>query len=149
LVTWLVFGLACFCGDFTLHRIVDATPWLAQRPWLVEAAVVAMAGAYQLTPLKHRTLGACRHPAGELHGGGNGARAGIGHAFDCLGASGPLMLLMFAAGFANLLWMAALSVLMLYEGLGRHGQGAARVAGIALLYLALFALTNQGLPGWL
>ena len=35
------------------------------------------------------------------------------------------MLLMFAEGFASLGWVLALTVLMLYEATGRHGQRAA------------------------
>ncbi len=148
LLVWTAFGLACFCGDFALHKIVDATPWLADRPWLVEAAVVAMAGAYQFTPMKRRALDACRHPAETAHTHLGGVENGLRHAADCLGASGALMLLMFAAGFANIWWMLILTGLMVYEALGRHGHRLAFGAGLALLYLAVFALTNQGLPAW-
>jgi len=146
---WLSVGLACFIGDFVLHRIVDATPWLFERPWLVESGVVAFAGAFQLTATKRRALEACRQPGAESHGLDGGLRAGLHHVADCVVASGPLMLLMFAAGFANIVWMAALAVLMAYEAHGKHGHRAAMISGIALLYLATFALTNQGLPGWL
>ena len=58
------------------------------------------------------------------------------------------MLVMFAAGVANLWWMAGLTALMVYETTGRHGQAVARIAGALLIYLALFALANQGLPTW-
>jgi predicted metal-binding membrane protein len=56
------------------------------------------------------------------------------------------MLVMFAAGFASLWTMAALTVLMLYEATGRHGPRAATAAGIILLMATLTVLSGP-LPG--
>jgi predicted metal-binding membrane protein len=154
LLVWSAFGLFAFLGDGVLQRLVEGTPWLATRPWLIVAAVVGMAGAYQFLPPKRKSLEACRHPsaarreAASLLPAGGGFSAGLEHAIDCLGSSGALMLLMFAAGFANLGWMAALTGLMAYEVRGRHGQLVTFVAGIALLALAAGALVLGGLPGW-
>jgi predicted metal-binding membrane protein len=147
-VVWTAVGLAAFMGDVALHRLVDATPFLGARPWLVEAGVLTLAGTYQFVPLKRRGLAACRHPAGQV-GAGTGtevraARRGFQHAIDCVACSWALMLLMFAAGFANLWWMAALAVLMAYETIGRHGQRAAVAAGGVLLGLAGLVV----LTGW-
>jgi len=139
-LVWATFGLLAFMGDFLLHHVVDVTPWLATRRWLIEAGVVTLAGAYQLTPLKRRSLEACRNPAHLLsttaapHRGA--LELGLDHSLTCLGSSWALMLLMFAGGFANLLWMVALTAVMLYETTGTHGQRAARGAGVLLLLLA-------------
>ena len=65
-VVWTVSGLVAFLGDVGLHHVVDATPWLAERPWLIEAAILALAGLYQLFPLKRRSLAACRHPVASV-----------------------------------------------------------------------------------
>ena len=143
---WTAFGLLAFTGDFALHRAVDATPWLAARPWLIEAAVLALAGGYQLTPRKRRSLAACRHPVGLLSrpaARGGPFMLGLGHGLDCLESSWALMLLMFAEGFANLWWMAALTALMSYEARGRHGNRAAAAAGLLLLLAALVAATGS------
>jgi predicted metal-binding membrane protein len=136
---WTAFGLVALSGDAVLHRFVDATPWLAARPWLIEAAVLALAGAWQLTPLKRRCLAACRHPAGLLSTtlSRRGAFAvAVDHGLACLGSSWALMLLMFAEGFGNLWWMIALTALMAYETNGRDGQRGALVAGAFLLLFA-------------
>jgi len=88
--TWSVFGLFAFGGDFILHHVVDATPWLAARPWLIEAGVLGMAGFYQLSPFKRRSLAACRHPVDLLATQTHRSRAfdlGVAHAVDCLGSS--------------------------------------------------------------
>ncbi len=141
--TWTAFGLLAFTGDIVLHHLVDATPWLAARPWLVEAGVLALAGGYQLMPLKRRSLAACRHPddlvatatPDELHP----ARLGLRHGLACLGSSWALMLLMFAEGFASVWWMVALAVLMVYEATGRRADRVAVAAGIVLLAVAVAA----------
>jgi predicted metal-binding membrane protein len=144
---WAVFGLACFFGDGVIHRLVDTTPWLAASAWIVPTLSLAGAGLYQFVPAKRRFLEACR-ATGPAHDGGNAIRAGAAHAVDCVGASGPLMLLMFAAGFASLLWMVALSVLMFYEVRGRHASTAIRVSGVLLIWLALLTTMGGGVPGW-
>lgn len=136
---WTIFGLLAFTGDVVLHHIVDATPWLAARPWLIEASVVAFAGAYQFTPFKRRTLAACRHPASAAAtspAGRGSFQLGLDHGLACLGSSGALMLLMFAEGFANLWWMLALTAVMVYEATGRFGQRAAVAVGVGVLVFA-------------
>ena len=149
LLAWTAFGLVAFLGDASVHRIVHATPWLAARPWLIEAAVLVVAGAYQLVPWKRRALAACRHPAPRVAGAGardDGFAAGFRHAADCLASSWALMLLMFAAGFANIAWMAILAAVMAYEAAGRNGQRVASIFGVVLLCLAV-AVVSSGLAG--
>jgi predicted metal-binding membrane protein len=149
LAVWTAFGSLTFIAAQTLERLIAATPWLAVRPWLVQASVVALAGVYQLTPLKRRSLAACRHPA-RLSGHGAAqasAIIGIGlrHGLACLASSWALMAVMVVAGLRDLWWMAALTAVMVYEAAGRHGQRMAGVAGVLLLWLAALIL----LPAWL
>lgn len=148
-VVWTIFALVAFMGDLALHRLVDATPWLAARPWLIEASVLALAGAYQFAPVRRRSLAACRHPVGLLPTTAPPRRGsfilGLDHGLACLGSSWALMLLMFAEGFASLWWMVALTAVMVYETTGRHGQRAASAAGLVLL-LAGLALLSGPLP---
>ncbi len=144
---WALFGLLAFLGDDVLHHVVDATPWLAARPWLIETAVVATAGAYQLAPLKHRSLDTCRHAGAAGSSvttpGRDLLRAGVGHAMACLANSWALMLLMFAEGFGNLWWMVALTALMVYEATGWHGRRAAQAVGLFLVgYAAMIAFVG-------
>ena len=144
-IVWLGFGLTAFIGDIGVHHVVDTTPWLAARPWLIEAGVLATAGAYQFTPLKRHYLAACRRPGDramsfELQRSG-AIGSGLRHGLECLGSSWALMLVMFASGFASLWLMAALTVLMVYEAVGRHGERAASVAGVVLVLSAVAALS--------
>jgi len=140
-VVWSAFGQLAFMGDVVLHHVVDATPWLGAWPWLIEAGVLAFAGGYQFAPNKRRGLAACRHPMSRAttapRPGLGAVQLGLEHGFACLGSSWALMLVMFAAGFANLWWMIALTGVMVYETTGRHGRRAASAAGIVLFSLGL------------
>jgi predicted metal-binding membrane protein len=149
MATWTAFGLACFAGDAVIHRTVDATPWLAANSWIVAAGTLVLAGVYQLLPVKRRFLDACRVPATSARHDHRGAgSAGIAHAVDCIGATGPLMLLMFAAGFASLAWMVALTALMLYEVRGTRSAAVVRASGVLLIWLAVLTSISGVVPGW-
>ena len=147
-LVWTAFGLAAFMGDFVLHHIVDASPWLATHPWLIESGVVGFAGAFQLSAFKRGSLTRCRHPTSTAVSTAMQERSslelGFQHAIDCLGSSGALMLLMFAEGFANLWWMAALTGVMVYETTGRHGERVAQAAGLLLLVFAAVIFFSRG-----
>jgi Predicted metal-binding integral membrane protein (DUF2182)/YtkA-like len=148
---WTGFGALAFLGDAGLHRAVDAAPWLSERPWLIGGTTLALAGAFQFSDLKDRCLSKCRHPAPYLLGhyrrGEAGAfRLGSGHGVFCLGCCWALMLVMFGVGVAVLWWMAALTALMVYEKIGRHGDGIVRPAGAVLLGAAALQLAH---PAWL
>ena len=151
LAVWSLFGWMALGFDSGVHHAVDAVPWLAERPWLVGAATLAVAGAFQFSGLKDRCLTQCRHPAAYmLRHYRRGPRAafsmGLGHGLYCLGCCWALMLVMFAAGVADLAWMAALGGLMTYEKVGRHGERVAAVAGAAAIGLAVLVALQ---PAWL
>jgi predicted metal-binding membrane protein len=58
-----------------------------------------------------------------------------------------LMLVIFVAGVASLIWMGALTLLMVYEKTARRGRRAVPIAGIALLGRALLVVAHPaGLP---
>jgi predicted metal-binding membrane protein len=151
LAVWGGFGAVAFVQDIGIHRLVAHTPWLAVHPWVIGGGALALAGAFQFSGLKERCLSECRHPGAFLiqhyRRGISGAfRLGRRHGVFCLGCCWALMLVMFAAGVANLWWMAALAVLMLYEKVGRRGDVVAPFAGAALLALAAVVLFH---PAWL
>jgi predicted metal-binding membrane protein len=150
-VIWTGFGAVAFLGDVGLYRALDAVPWLAERPWLVAGGVLGLAGVFQFSDLKDQCLSKCRMPGPYLlahyrRGAGAAFRLGSGHGIFCLGCCWALMLVMFVAGVAVLWWMAALTALMVYEKVGRHGTTVARVAGVVLLGAAALVLAR---PTWL
>jgi predicted metal-binding membrane protein len=71
---------------------------------------------------------------------------GARHGMYCVGCCWALMLVSFAAGFANLWWMAALTALMAYEKLARRGRTAVPIAGVVLLAWSALIFMH---PAWL
>ena len=142
---WSAFGLLAFGLDAALHAAVDASPWLHRHEWAIGGAVLALAGAFQFTSMKDACLDRCRHPGQFLmrfyeRGPAGGFRLGARHGAFCLGCCWALMLVMFAAGVASLLWMAALTALMIYEKTRPSGARAVPVTGAALLAAASVVL---------
>ena len=148
---WCIFGAAAFGGDVALHRLVDRVGWLGAHPWFVAGAVLAVAGAFQFTPLKDACLRACRLPANFLvhhyrRGAGPAFELGYRHGLFCAGCCWALMLISFAAGFASLWWMAALTALMVFEKTARRGRAAVPIAGALLLFWSALVFAH---PAWL
>jgi predicted metal-binding membrane protein len=150
-VVWCIFGVLAFGGDFIVHRAVDRIAWLNAHPWTIAGGVLAIAGIFQFTPLKDACLRACRLPANFLmRHYRRGARAafelGYRHGLFCAGCCWALMLISFAAGFASLWWMAAVTALMVYEKIARHGRAAVPIAGSVLLLWSTLVFVH---PSWL
>ncbi len=150
-MVWTAFGVLAFVGDVGLHKLVHAWPWLAAHPQLIAGSVLALAGAFQFSELKERCLTECRHPGSFLvqhYGRGEAAafRLGRVHGMFCLGCCWALMLVGFAAGVANLWWMAALTALMVFEKTGQGGDRGVAPIGAGLILASVIVLMAPGLP---
>jgi predicted metal-binding membrane protein len=135
---WTAAGVVALGGAAALHGVVGSSPWLAERPRVVAGALLATAGAAQFLPLTQACLRACRHPYAFLltrfrPGVAAAFRLGRDHGLYCLGCCWALMLVMFAAGVADLWWMAGLTAVMVYEKVGRRGTQLATVVGVVLV----------------
>lgn len=150
-VVWCAFGITAFAADVVLHRTVDRVTWLGAHPWVVGGSVLAVAGAFQFTPLKDQCLRACRLPSNFLlRYYRRGMRAafdlGYRHGLFCAGCCWALMLVSFATGFASLWWMAALTALMVYEKTARHGRISVPITGAIFLIWSAAVFAH---PAWL
>jgi predicted metal-binding membrane protein len=141
---WLLVGYAFRAGDVLVHAAVDAA---AAPPSLVGAAALALAGAYQFSPLKHRCLTACRSPRSFVLRGWTGGRRGVdalrvGAAYgrSCAGCCWALMLVMFGVGAASLAWMLGLAAVMVAERFAPARWRVGEAVGVALLALAAASL---------
>ena len=137
-LVWSAFGALAFTFDLGVHAAVHASAWLHEHDWLLGGSVLALAGAFQFTKLKDACLDKCRHPAAFMlrfyeRGTAGGLRLGARHGVFCVGCCWALMLVMFAAGVASLLWMALLTALMVHEKTRPHGARTVPVTGVALL----------------
>ncbi|MGZ4734445.1 MAG: DUF2182 domain-containing protein [Acidimicrobiia bacterium] len=151
LAVWGAFGAAALAFDGLIHQGVDGFPWLSARPWLVAGGVLLLAGGFQLSHVREQCQRVCRHPFGFLlqryqPGAAPAFALGREHARFCVGCCWALMLVMFAAGVANLAWMAALTTVMVYEKVGRHGERIAPIVGVVLIGWAVVVVAH---PTWL
>jgi predicted metal-binding membrane protein len=144
-LVWTGFGVAAFLFDVGIHTTVDSWPWLARHDWLIGGSLLVTAGAFQFTPLKYACLDRCRAPGAFLlryyeRGTRNAVGLGVRHGAYCLGCCWALMLVMFAAGVASLVWMAVLTTVMVLEKTRPIGRRLAPVVGMALIGFATIVL---------
>jgi predicted metal-binding membrane protein len=142
---WTAFGVVAFLGDVGVHRVVERWGWLAARPWVIGGSALVVAGAFQFSDLKDRCLTVCRNPGQFIftryrRGMGEAYRLGRSHGLFCLGCCWALMLVAFAAGVANLWWMAALTAFMVFERRARDAPALVTSIGVGLILLGAFAL---------
>ncbi len=138
LAVWMGFSLAAAIAQWTLHHAALLSPSIAISSPRLGGAVLIAAGAYQLSPMKGACLAHCRSPLGFLmanwRDGTIGAlRMGASHGRYCLGCCWALMCVLFAVGVMNLLWVAALTAVVLIEKLGPAGLAVARIGGAAMI----------------
>jgi predicted metal-binding membrane protein len=145
LACWLAFSTLATAAQFALERaglVHGMWMWSTNR-WLTAGLLVA-AGLFQLMPLKSACLSRCRTPASFLSSnwqpGRRGAfRLGLVHGAYCIGCCWAMMLLLFAAGIMNLVWIAPLSIIVLVEKLAPFGARLARPIGILLIAAGVYA----------
>jgi predicted metal-binding membrane protein len=137
LAVWMAFSV----GATLLQRVLASTSLLTMMmepsDQRIAAALLILAGVYQLTPFKNACLDGCRSPITLLstrwREGVSGAfEMGARHGLDCLGCCWALMLLLFAGGVMNPVVILALTVWVAIEKLAPFGRQSAR-AGAALL----------------
>jgi len=140
LLAWSGFGLAASLAQLALADMALITPMLAAANHIFAGLVLAAAGIYQWTPLKDSCLSQCQAPFGFLqrHGGfrrdpTGSLKLGLRHGFACIGCCWALMMLLFVGGVMNLLWIAALSILVLLEKLMPFGRFMTRFVGLVLV----------------
>ena len=144
---WALFSVAAVALQRMLSERLLLTPMMETATPIAAAALVAIAGIYQLTPLKRGCLQSCRSPLSFLMGNwrtgvGGAFRMGAHHGAYCLGCCWALMLLLFAAGVMNLMAIVALTAWVLIEKLAPFGEQSARLAGAGLLVAAAWMVAG-------
>ena len=116
---WFGFALAAALLQFALARAGLLDGGSAGR--LVGGSIFLGAGLYQFSALKQACLTMCQRPFPFFFSNWTTETRGVfgsgcGRAV-CLGCCWAMMLVMFAVGAMNVVWMAALGVLMTIEKL--------------------------------
>jgi predicted metal-binding membrane protein len=106
------------------------------------AAMLVVAGSFQISSLKQMCLRHCRSPIafflGHWRSGWRGSLAmGWAHAIYCLGCCWALMVVLVVAGAMGLAWVLLVSAAVAAEKLLPGGSWIARGVGVALVLLGV------------
>jgi len=135
LLVWALYSLAATLLQIELIALGWIDDMAVAARGTVTALVLLAIGVYQWLPLKRACLEHCQSPAEFLvqhrRPGRSGAlRMGARHGLYCLGCCWALMLLLFVGGVMNLLWVVAITLVVLTEKLVR-GDWFRRAIGVA------------------
>jgi predicted metal-binding membrane protein len=153
LLVWGATGVAAYAvwraGRATLASELS---WSHAGRWLA-ASLLALAAAYEMTPLKGVCLQKCRSPLAFLLGAwrdgrGGAVQMGARHALWCLGCCWALMVALFALGVMSLVWMVLVAGLITLEKTLPWRRVALWSTSAILVALAILVATAPGdIPG--
>jgi predicted metal-binding membrane protein len=136
LCTWAIFSAVATLVQIELIELGWIDDMAVTTRGSVTALVLLVVGLYQWLPLKRACLDHCRSPAEFIfmhrRPGRSGAwTMGLHHGVHCLGCCWALMLLLFVGGVMNLLWVAAITALVLVEKVFVRGAWMRHAIGVA------------------
>jgi len=134
---WLGFATIATLVQYGFTRAALLDSGMTSASGLFSGAIFIGAGVYQFSALKHACLTQCQSPFPFFFA--NWAttprgvfRLGVKQGLYCLGCCWAMMLVMFAVGVMNVIWMAALAVVMTIEKMGTDKRFT-YVVGVALI----------------
>ncbi len=145
-IIWSLIGIPVFFVWRALEGPISGGSRVVAR---VAGTVLIAAALYQLSPLKSMCLRHCRSPmsfflrnGARLHRPSGAVLAGVRHGLYCLGCCWMLMAILVAFGTMQLVWMAALAVLIVVEKATRFGDRIAIMAGAIFFALGSLLLIH-------
>ena len=140
LLAWTGFSLAATLLQWQLERLTLLSPMMTSSSNRFNGIVLIAIGVYQWTPWKYACLAACQAPLSfiQRHGGfrpeaSRSLRLGLLHGAYCVACCWALMALLFIGGVMNVLWIAAIAVLVLLEKAVPVGRLVPRAVGVVCL----------------
>ncbi|MGI9024155.1 MAG: DUF2182 domain-containing protein [Burkholderiaceae bacterium] len=135
---WAAFSLVATLAQWGLLEARLVSPMMDESSPSLGGVLLVAAGIYQFTPLKDACLSRCRSPLSFISAhwrkGSRGAFAmGARHGLYCLGCCWLLMLLLFALGVMNLVWVALLAAFVLLEKTLPNAAWFRRVGGVVFI----------------
>ena len=145
IAVWSAFSLLAAVGQWVLHRHALLSASMASTSAWLGGTLLLGAGIFQFTPLKQACLTHCRGPLQFImtrwREGYSGAfRMGLEHGVFCTGCCWALMALLFVAGVMNILWIAALTLLVCMEKLLPPRTQVSVTTGLLLAAWGVFVI---------
>jgi predicted metal-binding membrane protein len=147
LLVWTGFSILATAAQWGLHATALLSPMMISTSPIFGGVVLIATGVFQFSETKRACLRQCRSPLDflltEWREGPRGAVVmGLRHGVFCTGCCWLIMLLLFVVGVMNLMWVAALTALVLAEKVLPRGQLLARVAGVAMIAWGIWMLAH-------
>ena len=145
-------GIVVYGGYVTTSILAArSSSFTATTPYII-AGILAAAGIYQFTSVKHVCLRYCESPLDFLmKRWRNGYRAtfaiAVKHAGYCIGCCWALMAVLVAAGSMSIAWVLAIALVVFAEKVLPRGWQTARIVGAVLITLAIAIAARPELAG--
>jgi predicted metal-binding membrane protein len=151
-MVWLGFAAAATALQAALARAALIDPAMASASGLFSGAIFVAAGAYQFSALKQACVTRCQRPFPFFFANWSVApraifRLGARQGLYCLGCCWATMLVMFAVGVMNVLWMAGLGMLMTAEKLATTMR-LSRAAGVIFAAIGVVLIASAIIAHW-
>jgi predicted metal-binding membrane protein len=137
MAVWFGFAALATIVQIDLARLMLLNHGMTSASGLFSGAIFIGAGAYQFSALKHACLKQCQNPFPFFFA--NWAttprgvfRIGLKQGLYCVGCCWAMMLVMFAVGVMNVVWMAALGMVMTLEKISTGKRLTYAVGGVLI-----------------
>ena len=138
ILMWTVFSFLATLAQWQLDKAALLSPMMVANSPKFGAGLLVAAGIYQWLPVKDNCLRYCRSPfhfiSAHWRPGNVGAfQMGLSHGAFCIGCCWVMMLLLFAGGVMNILWIAAITIFVLLEKVLPLGDRAGKLTGALMM----------------
>jgi predicted metal-binding membrane protein len=141
-LVWAAFSIIATFLQWALQQVSWLNPDMLITNKIVGSVILATAGIFQFTSLKKTCLHFCKSPLDFIYNqwkeGKKGAVVmGIKNGAYCVGCCWVLMILLFVSGVMNILWVALISLFVLFEKVFKRSGWISYAAGSLLIIYAL------------
>jgi len=145
---WAAFSVVATAVQFMLVRLDWIDDMGVAKHSVVSGVLMAVVGVYQWLPIKNTCLQHCRSPIDFLTrffrpSVLGASRMGFAHGWYCIGCCWLLMALLFVGGVMNLLWVAAITLIVVVEKLFTQGRALQRAIGVRLIAAVTVVLVRS------
>jgi predicted metal-binding membrane protein len=147
---WSAFALLAAVAQMALTRLALLDAGMTTASPLFAGAVFIAAGAYQFSHVKDRCAANCQRPVpffAAERGRSGGFQLGLRQGRYCVGCCWAMMLVMFAVGTMNLIWMAGLGLVMAVEKIAGTPR-LSRLLGLVMLAIGATTIVVAVMARW-
>ena len=147
---WFGFGAIAYLVSALVESGASGSEWIAMNWGRAGGLLLALAGVYQLSPLKDICLRHCRSPLSFVmthwrDGRGGAVRMGLAHGLYCMGCCWLLFLILIPLGMMNVAAMAAAAVVVFAEKVLPGGRTIGLFAAAMLILYGAAAIIHPSL----